>query len=160
MTIAYPRRSRQPATAPARRGDPLAEFEQLQDQMGQIINAFFGEALGSGTGQQPAWIPAADLEETDDAYTIELELPGVRRDDVAIELRDNEVRISGEVKQRERTGTLRRRTRRVGQFEYVVTLPGDIDAEKVDAALHDGVLTVRLPKAAASHPRQIEIKED
>jgi len=160
VTIAYPRRSRQLATASARRGDPLVEFEQLQDQMGQIINAFFRDPLGGGTGQQPVWIPAADLEETDDAYTIELELPGVRRDDVAIELRDNEVRISGEVKQRERTGTLRRQTRRVGQFEYVVMLPGDIDAEKVDAALHDGVLTVRLPKAAASHPRQIEIKKD
>jgi HSP20 family molecular chaperone IbpA len=44
--------------------------------MGRIINAFFGDPLGSGTGQQPAWIPAADLEETDDAYTIELKLPG------------------------------------------------------------------------------------
>lgn len=160
MTITQPRRSRQLANVPSRRGDPLAEFEQLQDQMGQIITAFFRDPLGSGTGQQPVWIPAADLEETDDAYTVELELPGVRRDDVSIQLRDNEVRISGEVKQRERTGTLRRQTRRVGQFEYMVMLPGDIDAEKVDAALHDGVLTVRLPKAAASHPRQIEIKED
>jgi len=160
MTITQSRRSRPLANAPARRGDPLAEFEQLQDQMGQIINAFFRDPLASSsTGQPPAWIPAADVEETDDAYTIELDVPGVRREDVSIELRDNEVRISGEVKQRERTGTLRRQTRRVGQFEYMVALPGDIDAEKVDAALHDGVLTVRLPKAAATRPRQIEIKE-
>jgi HSP20 family protein len=160
VTITQHRRSRQPANVPARRGDPLAEFEQLQDQMGQIINAFFGGPQSGGAGQQPIWIPASDLEETDDAYIIELELPGVRRDDVSIELRDNEVRISGEVKQRERTGTLRRQTRRVGQFEYTVMLPGDIDAENVDAALHDGLLTVRLPKAAANPPRQIEIKED
>jgi HSP20 family protein len=159
MTITQSRRSRQPSSAPARRGDPLAEFEQLQDQMGQIINAFFGAPVASGTAQPPTWIPSADLEETDDAYIIELELPGVRREDITIELRDNELRISGEVKQRERTGTLRRQTRRVGQFEYTVMLPGDIDAENVDAALHDGVLSVRLPKAAASHPRQIDIKE-
>ena len=160
VTITQPRRSRQLANAPARRGDPLAEFEQLQDQMGQIISAFFRDPLASGTGQPSVWAPAADLEETDDAYLVELDVPGAHRDDISIELRDNEVRISGEVRQRERTGTLRRRARRVGQFEYAVMLPGDIDAEQVEAALHDGVLTVRLPKAAASHPRQIEIKED
>ena len=65
-----------------------------------------------------------------------------------------------EIKQKERTGILRRQMRRVGQFQYVVALPGDIDPEHVEASLHDGVLTVRLPKAAASHPRQIDIKED
>jgi len=160
MTISQLRRSRPSPNVPARRSDPLVEFEQLQDQMGQIINAFFRDPLGTGAGQQPGWIPAADLEETDDAYIIELDVPGARRDDIAIELRDSEVRISGEIKQRERTGTLRRQTRRNGQFEYTVVLPGDVDAENVDAALHDGVLTVRLPKAAANHPRQIEIKQD
>jgi HSP20 family protein len=80
-------------------------------------------------------------------------------DDVNIELRDNEVRITGETKEKERTGVLRRQTRRVGQFEFVVGLPGDIDPDKVEASLHDGVLTVRLGKAAASQPRQIEVKE-
>jgi len=128
--------------------------------MGQIINAFFRDPLDSGTGQQPVWIPAADLKETGDAYIIELELPGVRRDDISIELRDSEVRVSGEVKRREHTGTLCRRTRRVGQFEYTVTLPGEVDAEKVDAALHDGVLTLRLPKPESLKPRRIEIRAD
>jgi HSP20 family protein len=104
-------------------------------------------------------VPAADLEETDDGYVLELELPGVRKDDVNIELRDNEVRITGEIKQKERTGILRRQMRRVGQFQYVVALPGDIDPEQLEASLHDGVLTVRLGKAAASQPRQIEVRE-
>lgn len=86
-------------------------------------------------------------------------MPGVKREDVNIELRANEVRITGEMKEKERTGVLRRQTRRVGQFEYIVSLPGDIDPDKVEAALHDGVLTVRLGKAAASQPRHIEVKE-
>jgi HSP20 family protein len=160
VTITHPRRSGQLSTGPSRRGDPVAEFEQLQDQMGQIINTFFRDPLFAGTGQQaPFWVPAADLEETDDAYVLELEAPGVDRKDVNIELRDNEVRVTGEIKQKERTGVLRRQTRRVGQFEYVVTLPGDIDPDKVEAALHDGVLTARLAKAASSQPRQIEVKE-
>jgi HSP20 family protein len=138
----------------------MAEIEQLQDQMGQIISSFFRDP-NLGAGQQPSvWVPAADIEETDDAYVLELELPGVHKGDVTIELRDNEVRITGEIKQRERTGVLRRQTRRVGQFEYTVMLPGDVDPEKVEANLHDGVLTVRLGKAAASQPRQIEVKED
>jgi HSP20 family protein len=160
VTIAYPRRYRQLPTGPSRRGDPVAEFEQLQEQMGQIINTFLRDPLLGGSGQQqPFWVPAADLEETDDAYVLELDLPGVDKKDVNIELRDNEVRITGEVKEKERTGLLRRQTRRVGQFEYTITVPGDIDAEKVEAGLHDGVLTVRLPKAAASQPRQIQVKE-
>jgi HSP20 family protein len=160
VTISYPRRSRRVANGPARRGDPVAEFEQLQDQMGQIINSFFRDPLMGMAGQQaPMWVPAADLEETDDAYVLELEVPGVKKEDVNIELRDNEVRVTGEIKEKERSGVLRRQTRRVGQFEYIVTLPGDIDPEKVEASLHEGVLTVRLGKAAASQPRQIEVKE-
>ncbi|HEY0534372.1 MAG TPA: Hsp20/alpha crystallin family protein [Actinoplanes sp.] len=159
MTITHARRYRQDST-PARRGDPVAEIEQLQDQMGQIINSFMRDPLGVLGTQQPAvWVPPADIEETDDSYVLELDLPGVNRDDINIELRDNEVRITGEVKEKERSGVLRRRTRRVGQFEFLLTLPGDIDPEKVEASLHDGVLTVRLGKAAASRPRQIDVKE-
>ncbi|HEY3006650.1 MAG TPA: Hsp20/alpha crystallin family protein [Micromonosporaceae bacterium] len=158
MTISYPRRPRRVANGPTRRGDPVAEFEQLQDQMGQIINSFFRDPL-MGVAGRTMWVPAADLEETDDAYVLELDVPGVKKEDVNIELRDNEVRVTGEIKEKERSGVLRRQTRRVGQFEYVVSLPGDIDPDKVEASLHDGVLMVRLGKAAASQPRQIEVKE-
>jgi HSP20 family protein len=160
MTITAPGRYRRLSYVPARRGDPLAEFEQLQEQMGQIINSFLrGEQNLGDASQAPFWVPAADLEETDDAYVVELELPGVRKDDVNIEVRDNEVRITGEIKQKERTGILRRQMRRVGQFQYVLALPGEIEPEQVEASLHDGVLTVRLGKAAASQPRQIEVRE-
>jgi HSP20 family protein len=148
------------SNTPARRGDPLAEFEQVQMQLGQIINSFLqDEQNRGGASQAPFWVPAADLEETDDAYVLELELPGVHKDDVNIEVRDNEVRVTGEIKQKERKGVLRRQMRRVGQFQYVLALPGDIDPEQVDASLHDGVLSVRLGKSAASQPRQIEVRE-
>jgi HSP20 family protein len=159
VTITHSRPYRQYST-PARRGDPVAEIEQLQDQMGQILSSFFRDPVGTlGSQRPPMWVPPADIEETDDSYVLEVELPGVNRDDVNIELRDNELRITGEIKEKERTGVLRRQTRRVGQFEFMVTLPGDIDRDKVEASLHDGVLTVRLGKATASQPRQIEVKE-
>jgi len=159
MTIATHRRSRQPSVL-TRRGDSGGEVEQLHDQMDQLIRSFFGDPyLGRPGDQAPIWTPTADIEETDDSYILELDLPGVRREDVTIELRGNEVRVTAEVKQRERKGILRRQTRRIGQLEFMVTLPNDVDPDKVDAMLRDGVLTLRLGKASASQPRRIEVKD-
>jgi HSP20 family protein len=89
---------------------------------------------------------------------VEAELPGVKRSDLNIELAGNELRISGEVKERERKGALRRRTRRTGRLEYRVRLPEEVDDQKVDAKLTDGVLTVRIPKSERAQRRKIEIK--
>jgi HSP20 family protein len=152
-----PARYRGAAGSPARRTDPFAEFQSLQDQMADIFGSIFQQPLQ--TRGVPVWSPAADVEEEDDAYVLELELPGVRRDDVHIELRENEVRISGEIKEKERTGVLRRRTRRTGEFQYVVALPGEVDPDQVSAELNNGVLTVRLGKSAKSQPRQISVRE-
>jgi HSP20 family protein len=88
---------------------------------------------------------------------VEIELPGVRREDADIELYGNELVITGELKERERKGLLRRRTRRVGEFEYRVTLPGDIRADGIEASLNSGVLTVRVPKMDAAKPNKIKI---
>jgi HSP20 family protein len=127
--------------------------------MGQIINTFLRDPLLGGSGQQqPFWVPAADLEETDDAYVLELDLPGVDKKDVNIELRDNEVRITGEVKEKERTGLLRRKARTVGRFRYEVALPDQVSADGIDASLSDGVLQVRVPKAQNEQRRRIDVK--
>src|SRR5207302_973265 len=102
--------------------------------------------------------PLVDIEEQDDAYAIEAELPGVKRQDVNIELVGNELAISGELKEREHKGVIRRRTRRVGRFDYRVGLPEQVDADKVEAKLSDGVLTVRVPKSQQAQRRRVEIK--
>src|SRR5262249_40265972 len=107
----------------------------------------------------PVWVPPVDIEETDDSYVVEMDLPGVRTEDINVELRDNdELRITGQYPERERMGVLRRRTRRSGQFEYDVVLPGEVDPEKIDAMLENGVLTVRLAKSASAKARQIAVK--
>jgi HSP20 family protein len=93
--------------------------------------------------------------ETDDAYIVRAELPGMTRDDVEVELRGTELRITGEVKEEESGKTLRHRH---GKFAYRMTLPADADADKIDAELADGILTVRLPKAPQAQSRRIEIK--
>ncbi|MCW2718762.1 Hsp20/alpha crystallin family protein [Pseudonocardia sp.] len=103
------------------------------------------------------WRPAADVEETDDAYLVEIELPGVSPDDVSIEVERNELMVTGEIKQRERVGILRRRARPVGRFEYRVHLPGAVEPDNVRASLSNGVLTVEVPKSENARPRRIPI---
>jgi HSP20 family protein len=141
------------------RFDPLGEFEQMTERMQRVLDRTFGGAWGSRPAvERGGFAPVADIEEHDDAYVVQVELPGVKREDVTIELIGNELAISGEVKEEERQGVVRRRMRRYGRFDYRVSLPDQLDSEKVDATLDDGLLTVRVPKAEKAQRRQIDIK--
>jgi HSP20 family protein len=141
---------------PPARWDPFAEFEDLYQQMGQLLGGAFG---GGWPPPVQGWAPPADLSETDEAYLAEVELPGVARDDISVELAGQELVISGEFTDTGKEGRALRRGRRSGRFEYRVLLPGqaDPDPDKVTAALADGVLTVTVPKAEAGKPRRIQI---
>lgn len=101
--------------------------------------------------------PLADVEETPEAYFVEIELPGVKRDDIDIEITGQHLSVQGERKEKERVGILRRRERTVGRFAYEVTVPGDVEEDGVEAHLDEGVLRVRLPKPERERPRRIEV---
>jgi HSP20 family protein len=148
-------------TMPARRSGgtptmwrPLRGFEDIYSEFDRLVQSLMG-----GAGSSDAWLPAADVSETEAAYVIEIELPGVRREDVNVELDGNELVVSGEVKERSREGLLRRRTRRIGNFEYRVTLPGDLRADDVEASLAHGVLTVHVPKAQSTKHNKIDVTD-
>ena len=148
---------RRSTAAPER--SALSELEQVSERMRRLLDQTFGGlAWPSFLTESGGWSPLVDIEETDEAYVVEAELPGVKRSDVNIELAGNELMISGEIKERERKGALRRRTRRTGRFEYRVRLPEQVDDQKVDAKLADGVLIVRVPKSERAQRRKIEIK--
>ena len=147
MTL--PVRREQAETA---RSDPFAELNRLNQQLQGVLDRW--NDLPSLAG---GFTPMADVEETDDAYLVEIELPGVKREDVSLEVAGQRLSVSGERKERERVGILRRRTRTVGQFHYEVVLPGDVDDEGVSASMDEGVLTVRVPKPASERPRRIPI---
>jgi HSP20 family protein len=153
MALPVPRRSR---SALAERGDPINEFEDLQERMSQIMESLF-DGPGYGNGGS-IWSPPVDVEETDEAWIVEADLPGAQQDDVNVEVRGSELIVTGEIKERERRGILRRRTRRTGRFEYRVTLPGEADADNVDARLEGGVLTIRVPKSETGKPRRVEVR--
>jgi HSP20 family protein len=136
------------------RWDPLTDIERLRSQ----ITALLDGASDAPDPLEGVFVPMADVEETDDAYVIEIELPGVDRKDIDISVVGRRLLVTGERKERERVGLLRRRTRRVGEFRYEVVVPDDIDADAVEAHLDRGVLTVRVAKATADRRRRIEVK--
>ncbi|GAB3004825.1 hypothetical protein GCM10017788_65020 [Amycolatopsis acidiphila] len=141
------------SSGPVNRWAPLREFEDLYEQMGQLVQSVSGAPAGA------AWMPAADVTENDDEYVIEIELPGVHGDDIAVEANGRELVVSGEIKEKERKGILRRRTRRIGSFEFRTTLPGEIDVEHIDAKLSNGILTVHVPKNERSKRHKVKIVE-
>jgi HSP20 family protein len=151
------------ASLPARRSgqnltllDPPREFEDIYNRMGQLMNFAFGDlGLGSRLADMP-WAPPADVSETDDSYVIRVEVPGARKEDINVEMRDREVVISGETRD-EGNGRRHRSSRRTGRFEYQAFLPGDINPDGVNAQLHDGILTVTVPKSEAAKPHRIQV---
>ena len=141
------------------RWEPFSELEQMTQRMRRMLDQTFGGGWPSAlVTEAPGWSPFVDIEEQDDTYVLEAELPGVKREDVNIELVGNELSVTGEIKERERKGALRRRTRRSGHFEYRVRLPEQVDASKIEAHLDQGVLTVRVPKSERAQRQKIEIK--
>jgi HSP20 family protein len=146
--------ARRSGTQSVGRSGPARELDDLQNLMTQLFESTLG---GVGMPTDGIVVPLVDIEETDDAWILEAEVPGVNRKDVNVDVRDSEVFISGEIKEKERRGILRRRTRPVGRFEFRVMLPGDVDADGIDAKLDDGVLNVRIPKAEKAKPRRIQI---
>jgi HSP20 family protein len=153
--MALPVRRTDTSTQLSERWDPFHELDDLHSRMEQLMQGVWSDTRN---GNGAPWVPAVDIEETEDAWVVEAELPGVKKKDVDVQVHDSELTITGDIKERERTGILRRRTRRTGRFEYRVTLPGEAESEGIDASLHDGVLTVRVPKSERAKPRRIDVK--
>jgi HSP20 family protein len=132
--------------------DPFASLEEIWRRMDQMMRTF------PPTFDRTGWPPfLVDIEETDDAYIVEIDLPGAAHDDTTLEWKDRDLTVHGEVKQREHNGFVRQQTRRIGQFDHTVTLPGEIIGEQITATLHDGVLMIRAPKAEKSKTHRIQI---
>src|ERR1700723_2174293 len=112
---------------------PYRGFDDIYSEFDRLLQSLVG-----GAGGNEAWVPAPDVSETDAAYVVEIELPGVHREDVDVELDGNELVVTGEVKEKKREGLLRRRTRRIGNFEYRVTLPGDFRPDECEVSLPHG----------------------
>jgi HSP20 family protein len=137
--------------------NPTREFEDIYDRMGQLMNFAFGGLTPVAALADMPWAPLGDVSETDDAYIVRVELPGVNKDQVDVQLQGGELVVVGEIPEDSGKGRRHRSSRRTGRFEFRAFLPGDVNPEGVTAQLSDGVLTVTVPKSEAAKPRKIEI---
>ncbi|MCU1354469.1 MAG: heat shock protein Hsp20 [Acidimicrobiales bacterium] len=138
---------RNPRNERTQQWDPLADIERMLSRLPDWSDV-----------SEEAYVPLADVEETDSAYIIDLELPGVDKSDIDIAVMNRRLTVTGERKEREREGILRRRTRTVGRFNFEIILPEDVDATGVSASMDNGVLRIVVPKAANEGSRHIEVQ--
>jgi HSP20 family protein len=138
---------------------PTRTLRDLQREVDDIFDRFFDRG-GSDQATSAVWSPRTDLMETDESYRIRLDLPGMKKDDINITLQNNTLTVRGE-RTSERTDDREeyvRVERAFGTFHRTFTLPDAVDAERIEAAYDDGVLTVTVPKTEESTRRQIEIQ--
>jgi HSP20 family protein len=111
-------------------------------------------------GREGKFLPEVNVVETDKALEVAVELPGMKAEDVKVEIRENALWVTGEKKEEkeEKGKTFHRIERRAGMFRRVLPLPVEVMEQQVDARFVDGVLKVTLPKAEKVAPKQIEIK--
>jgi HSP20 family protein len=105
------------------------------------------------------WMPALDVHEDKEEFTVRVELPGMKREDIEVSLQNGALVISGERKEEKviKEAQVHRQERYFGKFSRALTLPTAVAGDKVKAAYKDGVLTVTLPKAEEAKPKQIAV---
>ncbi len=137
--------------------NPFSEFERMRQEMNRLSEGFRRSAPFS----TPAGVfPLTNLSEDTDNYYVRAELPGLKAEDIDISATDNNISISGErvIPGENNNVRYHRRERESGKFSRVISLPGTIDSDKVEAKFTDGILTIVLPKSEAMKPKQIEVK--
>jgi HSP20 family protein len=128
------------------RWDPIRDLLAIQQRLDRFAPGPAG------------WVPPIDVRETADEYVITAELPGLRRDDIHIQVTDGRLQISGERRERGLPCEQYHRVERGhGTFSRTFQLPLPVDEDRVTAELRDGVLTVVCPKAAEGSARRIRV---
>ena len=135
----------------------LSEGTSTPTRFSDWIDDFFDEALSLTSGR---FTPGMNVYETDDAFELTMELPGMKKDNIDISIENNMLNISGERKAtREEDGrTYHRIESRFGKFSRNLPLPNNIDDEAIEAEYDNGVLTINIPKTEQSTGKRIQVK--
>ena len=139
----------------------LMKPEPFSSEINRLFDTIFDPAANANRGQQ-RWSPAMDLVEAEDHFLLKADLPGLGEDDVAIEVQDNVLTVSGERKaeHESRKEGYYRIERASGSFQRSLTLPEGVNAQAIEASFDKGVLEVRIPKPQERKPRRISIGAD
>jgi HSP20 family protein len=140
--------------------DAFRELEGMSDRLNRVLNGRSAPVSGRDEAMAVAeWAPIVDVLETESAFQIRAELPGIDKNGIKLSVEDGVLTISGHREQEKEEKGLRyhRRERLYGSFARSFTLPDSVDEQKVTAEFRNGVLTVRLPKSERAKPKSIEI---
>ena len=136
---------------------PFADIDQVRREMMRLLDAATGDTFGDiGAGV----FPPVNVTQDNDRFYVRAELPGIDPKDLSISAIRNRLSISGarEIAKEHERVSYHRKERAEGSFDRSVTLPSEVDADRVEARYAEGILTVVLPKAEAAKPRQIKVK--
>src|SRR5262245_18639232 len=138
------------------RWQPFNGLDRFHAEMNELFSDVFG---GTRRVQNDMWSPRVDIAESKDAYVIKAEVPGMKKEDFSLEVKDNVLTLSGERKaEQTEDGVEYRRVERIaGKFVRSFTLPELVKHDAIKANYQDGVLEIQVPKAEAAKPKRIEI---
>ena len=135
----------------------FSDFDQIRREMLRLLDA----STGDGAPDQGAGVfPPMNITQDDENFYLRAEIPGIKPAELSISALRNRVAISGkrEIPREHERVSYHRKERPEGAFNRSVTLPMEVDAERVDARYTDGILTLTLPKAEQAKPRQIAVR--
>jgi HSP20 family protein len=142
------------------RWDPFSDVNTMFDRM--LSGRCWPRVALEGDGKELQWSPSADISETDKEYVIRAELPAVKKEDVQVTLDNGIISIKGERKQQkeDKNEKFHRVESVYGSFERSFTVPDNVNSDAIKCESKDGVLTVHIPKTAASKqkPKQIAVQ--
>ena len=140
------------------RFSPTTEVRSLQREIDRMFDSFLPKA--NGDSEQAVWTPRVDLAESENAYLVHLDVPGMKKEDLEVNFQDGSVTVSG-TRNEQTVGedaNFDRVERRFGRFYRSFDLPKTVDSSKIEAKYEDGVLSIRIPKAEESKPKSVTIK--
>ncbi len=140
----------------------LGPFEDFSHDMERIFDSLLGRTVGTmlRTGNSEKYVPSLDVAETNEAFEVAIDLPGVKPEDVKVEMHDGKLLVSGQrsaVKDTQEKN-YHRIERNSGSFYRLIGLPADVNIDRIDANYDHGVLHITLPKLAKQQPKKIEIR--
>jgi HSP20 family protein len=145
------------------RWNPLKEVPVLQNRINRMFEDFFHDGFienTKGMGMTGAWNPVVDIYDTHDTTVIKADLPGLKKEDITINIEGNVLSLTGErnLDEEVKKENYYRRERAYGMFKREFTLPSTVDHEKIKAEFKDGVLNIEIPKPEEKKPKTITVQ--
>ncbi|UCF71801.1 MAG: Hsp20/alpha crystallin family protein [candidate division WOR-3 bacterium] len=139
------------------RWEPFRDMLSLRADMDRLFTTLFGQAPEEREG---FWAPVVDIEEDNENILVKAEIPGMKKEDIKVSVQGNMLNITGERKQESevKSKTFHRVERSYGRFSRMITLPTDVDSDKVKASYKDGILSITMPKPESVKPRHVDVE--